>query len=267
MFYFAYHPKTRPTGRRLADALGIVHRGTLVGRGKKQVAKPDFLVRWGNARFPELDGASRVVNKAQAILLAGDKLRAIEQLGRSDVRTPVASRVCPGSGVILARRRRGFGGTDIQVCSHDPCVGAEWYSTYIPTNREYRLHVVGDKVVRVQRKYLERPDERVSEYVKNHKNGYAFKQPSRRLNSSRLDAAVKAVQSLGLDFGAVDLVVGEDKLEYVLEVNTAPACSPKTLNAYSTALADLVRERSGDDYILHPSVEVEKVLANSDNFS
>ena len=258
--YLAYHPKTRPTGRRLAEATGILKRGTLVRRGT-QVDRPDFLVRWGNARFPEFDHENRVVNAAQAILLAGDKLLAIEQLGRSDVRTPGAARRCPGDGTILARRRRGFGGTDIQVCGHDPCVGAEWYSTFIPNDREYRIHVCAGRPIRVVRKYLERPELRRSEHVKNHANGYVFKTPQRRLNKSRLDAAVRAVEALGLDFGAVDLVVDHDGVEYVLEVNTAPACSPKTLQAYAFQLAELIKERSGEDYILHPQVSPEQVEA------
>jgi glutathione synthase/RimK-type ligase-like ATP-grasp enzyme len=82
-----------------------------------------------------------------------------------------------------------------------------------------------------------------------------FKTPARKLNKSRTDAAVKAVEALGLDFGAVDLVVDHQGLEYVLEVNTAPACSPKTLQAYAFQLANLIRERSNEDYILHPQVQ------------
>ncbi|HEY6020337.1 MAG TPA: hypothetical protein VIY48_10650, partial [Candidatus Paceibacterota bacterium] len=139
-------------------------------------------------------------------------------------------------GVVLARRRRGFGGTDIQVCRHDPCVVAEWYSGFIPNDREYRLHVVDGEVIRTQRKYLERPDQRHSDYIKNHANGYVFKTPQRPLRPSRLDAAVQAVSALGLDFGAVDLIVDPEGVEYVLEVNTAPACSPLTLSAYAEAL-------------------------------
>lgn len=264
--YLAYHPKTRPTGRNLADAVGIVRRGTLVRRGA-QVDRPDFLVRWGNARYPDFDREGRVVNNAQAILRAGDKLLAIEQLRQADVRVPEAGRSCPGTGVIFARRRRGFGGTDIQICGHDPCVVAEWYSTYIPNRREYRIHVVGGKVIRVVRKYLELPDDPNGpenpgrEYVRNHAGGYVFKTPQRKLNKSRLDAAVKAVEALGLDFGAVDLVVDNEGREHVLEVNTAPACSPKTLHAYAFQLAELIRERSGEDYILHPQVSPEQVGA------
>lgn len=263
--YLAYHPKTRPTGRRLADAIGIVKRGTLLRKGRQLEERPDLLLRWGNARFPELDRPPRVVNSAKAILLAGDKLLAIERMGVCDVPTPKAWRTCPGEGVILARRRRGFGGTDIQVCQHNPCVVAEWYSGFIPNDREYRLHVVGGHIARAARKYLERPDQRRSEHIKNHSNGYVFKAPLRKLNKSREDAAVRAVEALGLDFGAVDLVVDHEGVEHVLEVNTAPACSPKTLQAYAFQLAKLISERSEGDYIPHPQVSEEALVAIIDD--
>lgn len=258
--YLAYHPKTRPTGRRLASAIGIVHRGTLVRRGKALETPPDFLVRWGNARYRELD-QGRTLNPGAAILVAGDKPAALRKISEAGIRTPGFSTRCPGTGDVLARSRRGFGGTDIQVCGHNPCVGAEWFSTFIPNDREYRVHVVAGHVIRVVRKYLERPDQRRSEYVKNHANGYVFKTPSKKLNRGRTEASVKAVEALGLDFGAVDLVVDHEGLEYVLEVNTAPACSPKTLQAYAFQLAKLISERSGGEYIPHPQVSEEALVA------
>lgn len=259
--YLAYHPKTRPTGRRLASAIGIVRAGTLVRRGKALETPPDFLVRWGNGRFAEFDVAGRSINPARAIWCAGDKLAAIRKLAEQNVSVPQAWTTCPGEGVILARSRRGFGGTDIRVCGHSPCIPAEWYSGFIPNEREYRIHVVGGHIVRVVRKYLERPDQRRSEYIKNHSNGYVFKTPSKKLNKGRTEASVKAVEALGLDFGAVDLVVDHEGVEHVLEVNTAPACSPKTLQAYAFQLAKLISERSGGEYIPHPQVS-EEALAN-----
>lgn len=261
MIYFAYHPKTRPTGRKIADALGIIHKGTFVG--KRKVANPDFLVRWGNARRRELD-QGRTINTAEAIWRAGDKVASFQAFDANGVVHPDFWATCPGVGVVLGRSKRGFGGTDIQICGHAPCVRAEFFCGYTPTKREYRLHVVGERVVRVQRKYLERPELKRSDYIMNHANGYVFKSPAKRLNRDREAAAINAVKALGLDFGAVDLLIGEDNKPYVLEVNTAPACAPKTLNAYVHALAPLVRERSNDDYILYPDVAVQDVLGDDE---
>jgi glutathione synthase/RimK-type ligase-like ATP-grasp enzyme len=141
-------------------------------------------------------------------------------------------------GKVLGRTRRGFAGRGITVYDHPnlAAAGHELYTAYIPNRREYRLHVVGDRVIRVQRKYLERGD--AESLIRNHANGYVFKAPAKDLNQSRKDTAVAAVRALGLDFGAVDLVVDNDGLEWVLEVNTAPSCSPKTLAAYTDALRE-----------------------------
>jgi glutathione synthase/RimK-type ligase-like ATP-grasp enzyme len=100
--------------------------------------------------------------------------------------------------------------------------------------------VVGDKVIRVQGKYLDKPAlAKDKPWIRNYATGYRFRKPRLRLNQDRLDMSVAAVKSLGLDFGAVDLLVADDGSCAVLEVNTAPSCSPLTLGCYATALHDL----------------------------
>jgi glutathione synthase/RimK-type ligase-like ATP-grasp enzyme len=147
--------------------------------------------------------------------------------------------------VWLGRKRHGFGGKDIVVLQEGQAFlegESEFFTRFLPNEREYRLHVVGGKVVRVQRKYLERPEDRRSEFIKNHRNGYVFKAPQRSLRQARLDTAVQAVEILGLSFGAVDAIVTPDGTMYVLEVNTAPACAPLTAQAYIDALRGLLNE-------------------------
>lgn len=52
--------------------------------------------------------------------------------------------------------------------------------------------------------------------------------------------AVLAVNCLGLDFGAVDLLIGDDRETYILEVNTAPSCSPLTATEYIMAFKNML---------------------------
>ena len=58
------------------------------------------------------------------------------------------------------------------------------------------------------------------------------------------EEAEEAVLALGLDFGAVDLVLCKDTgLPYVLEVNTAPGLhSPTVLAAYVEAIKEMLDE-------------------------
>jgi predicted ATP-grasp superfamily ATP-dependent carboligase len=240
MNFFLYHRKTRPTGRVLAQALGV-EAGVEV-----RPNNPEVLIRWGNAQFPDIDRrAGNVLNTASAINTAGDKLRSLRLLSEAGVTVPKFSVEPPRDGTWLGRNRRGFGGKDIVVYQQGvKAVGggvSEFFTEFIPNEREYRLHVVGGNVVRVQRKYLERPEARASEFIKNHKNGYVFKAPQRSLRQNRLEMAVQSVEALGLSFGAVDAVVDYDGTMYVLEVNTAPACAPLTAQAYTDGLRGLLQ--------------------------
>lgn len=123
----------------------------------------------------------------------------------------------------------------------------EFYSAYIPNRREYRIHVFDGKVIRVQGKYLDFPEQHTNPYVKNYAQGFRFRTPDKKLNASRTEAAVDAVSALGLLFGAVDLLVGEDGLEYVLEINTAPKLAPLTCTQYATAIREYLTEQEGED--------------------
>lgn len=93
----------------------------------------------------------------------------------------------------------------------------------------------GDRVIRSQIKKGEDGDLP----IRNHDNGYTFVTfTEKRPHQSRLDTAVAAVKALGLEFGAVDMLLLPDGSERVLEVNTAPSCDGATLMAYLDAIAD-----------------------------
>ena len=62
-----------------------------------------------------------------------------------------------------------------------------------------------------------------------------------KINKSVKEQALKAIQALGLDFGAVD--VGYNTREnkaYVYEVNSAPGLQGTTLTAYTNAFKELL---------------------------
>lgn len=93
-------------------------------------------------------------------------------------------------------------------------------------------------MIRVQGKYLDYPEQHTNPYIKNYAQGFRFRTPDRKLNASRITAATNAVAALGLLFGAVDLLIGEDGNEYVLEVNTAPKLAPLTCSQYVGAIRE-----------------------------
>lgn len=252
--FFLFHKTTRPTGRLLAKALGVRHFGSVI----KAHIRPDFLIRWGNAMPVALAPGATELNPPRAISNASNKLRAFRLFREAEVSIPIftdsryeAVDLQRQGHTIFGRTTTGSKGRGIVIYPPGKEIGYhELYSVFIPNTREYRLHVVGDSVIRTQRKYPERAGAQEDAPIKNVEHGFVFKAPRNRLRPQREELAIKACKALGLDFGAVDMVVGHDDHAYVLEVNTAPACSPMTGTAYVTALAALVKEKSGGAYDL-----------------
>lgn len=238
--YVLCHRRSRPTGRKLAAVFG------LPARCRNPMLRDNIVIRWGTAQFPEL---SSVIQPAESVAKAGNKLVALRIMQEAGVPVPAFSRDGADlEGTILGRRTNGFGGQDIVVYEDGevnlgPVGQHDFYTEYIPNRREYRIHVVGGEIVRVQRKYLDFPEQNNNPHVQNYAQGYRFRTPARTLNRDRLDAATGAVAALGLDFGAVDLLVGQDNNPYVLEVNTAPKLAPLTASQYARALVSLAADR------------------------
>lgn len=252
MIYLAYTRGTRPTALALAQELGLERWGIRVPN-----FRPSTLIRWGSRRI--MPPAGRVLNASSAIAISSDKWAALNRMRAAGVSTVPffaswEEAVANSEGtVILGRTRSGMQGRGIVVFDphriygnrfySQPVRRHEWYSVYREPTREVRIHVVGDEVVRVQGKYRDFPEQgEAMPFVRNHSTGYRFRAPSQNLHSRRLDEAIRAVRACDLDFGAVDMLLfgGEDP-SMVLEVNSAPACSPLTLSAYAEALRRMIR--------------------------
>ena len=269
MLYFLYHLRTRPTGRVIARSLGFRKWGTKRIAPKQPV---DLVLRWGAS--DDLN-AGVEINPAAAIRAAANKWTTLSRLQRAGVSTVPFSRDYADlrqCSYIYGRSSYGQGGRGIGVYESSGMgimLGGqqhEFYTGGIDVNREYRLHIVGDEVVRVQGKYLDFPEQDASGgRVRNHANGYRFRTPRQRLKPQREEAAVAAVKTLGLDFGAVDLILDYEGNHYVLEVNTGPSCSPMTANAYAQPLARLIAERTNGGYIPEVNASAFDALTEQDN--
>jgi glutathione synthase/RimK-type ligase-like ATP-grasp enzyme len=142
---------------------------------------------------------------------------------------------------LLARKSYGFGGTDI-VPVFQPeelpwriAAGWDWFSQYIPVRTEYRAWLFQGECIGTYEKVMQRPTD--YKYIgRNFRNGFEF-QPVTNIHriSSLGDTALRAV---GLDFGAVDILVGMDNQIYVLEVNTAPGVLASHAEPTLAVLAD-----------------------------
>ena len=142
----------------------------------------------------------------------------------------------------LARMITGHGGEDIVPVFQAQEVfwrlkaGFSWFSSYVPVATEYRVWIFRDECLGVYEKVMNRPGDYA--YIgRNFRNGFDFEpvvvQPKAAVAQAKL-----ATRALSFDFGAVDLLLGEDNLPYVLECNTAPGVIKSGAQATLAKLAD-----------------------------
>jgi glutathione synthase/RimK-type ligase-like ATP-grasp enzyme len=154
--------------------------------------------------------------------------------------------------------------------------GFGYIQELVPFKREYRIHVFNGKVIRcaikdaqenpvdswkaTYKEKAERAAERNSIelntdtmnillkavvkdltlpdlIVKSNKRGWKFSRVAvDNTDSDLIEMAKKAVNAIGLDFGAVDCALDYDGKAWVIEVNTGPGLQGGTLTSYIKAL-------------------------------
>lgn len=242
--YILYSRATSTTGRVLRQSLGVP------GGINPPTTRVGTLIRWGstdNVRYMP----GRTINKRNALLLATDKLAALRKLQESGVPTPnVYTQDVPVAAFpVLGRAATHRQGTDIVLCmqradlTRARAAGCTHFSEYIPTTAEYRVHIFQGEALKVSEKVFTGDTEVYVPYIRNFENGYTFRNP-RTVPQTMLriveQYAAAAVEALGLDFGAVDVLVGDDGYVRVLEVNTGPSLAEGTLNVYGEKFAELL---------------------------
>lgn len=239
MNYLVYSNESCVTGRALGEELGIPH-GHIIPQQPIET-----LIRWGS-RATISPIPSRVINKLKALKLASNKLESLMILDSAGIRIPPYG-AAPKSFPCLARKEHHTQGNDIVLCMQEADTrralnsGCTYFTSYIPTKAEYRVHVFDGEIIKVSQKVEdEESDEPIVPWIRNHGHGYIFVNPRRPLSSADSILAIDAVINLGLNFGAVDLVVSDNGIPYILEVNTAPSLGDNSLDVYVNKFEEIL---------------------------
>ncbi|HEY6020587.1 MAG TPA: hypothetical protein VIY48_12065, partial [Candidatus Paceibacterota bacterium] len=148
-----------------------------------------------------------------------------------------------GGDIIVARKvLTGFGGAGIVL--HDPGTdlsndNSPLYVRYKKKKHEYLVHVLNGQVIDCtwKRKRADFEGEHNTK-IRNLAGGWVYCRDEIEIPQDLYEQAIKAVNALGLDFGAVDIIWNKkENKSYVLEVNTAPGLTGTTLQRYSEAFA------------------------------
>lgn len=211
------------------------------------------IINWGNSRPPVGDiGAVRVSNSFAAVAAASNKLvtfRALENKDGiripefTDSHTTALSWLNSGSGDVVVRSTlTGHSGAGITIAkTPDQLILAPLYVKYVKKQKEFRVHVAFGEVIDVQEKRKRRDDDNgesipTNYQIRNHHTGWVYCRENISLPRGCAEMATTTVRTLGLDFGAVDLIYNEKRDEiYVLEVNTAPGLEGTTVEKYANA--------------------------------
>jgi len=250
MIIYPYKPgsnSARDLAREL-DVRRISHRNSRFrGRPEKTV------INWGASTVPEEVAKCTLINRPDAVRLASDKLQFFRN---AECRKPewftdweMAATYSEDNDCTIVVRHvlNGHSGEGIELVErgHYMPEDAPLYTVYVPKKQEYRVHVFNGEVIDVQRKARRRdvPDEQVNWKIRNNDNGFIFARNGDALGDvpqDVLNQAVQAITSLGLHFGAADVVYNNSRSQtFVLEVNTAPGLEGTTLENYARAFRAL----------------------------
>lgn len=239
MKLYAYNNASE-SAKALSVALGIKrikHEGGPI--------RVNILLNWGCS---DLRGRpivfDKIINTSLAVSHAVNKLVALHNLSGAGVQIPEYVTTKQGAhiamyhdGIAMVCRTKltGHSGEGIVIANTmDELVDAPLYTQYIKKKEEYRLHVMHNEVFFVQRKArkMDVPNEDVNWQVRNLAGGFIYANQNVDVPEEAKKQAIMAVEALGLDFGAVDIILGVDHKYYVLEVNTACGLAGTTLDKY-----------------------------------
>ncbi len=246
------------SARALANSLGI-KRIRQNGAYRWRIGKK--VINWGNTRIANWMtpvAVHEVLNKPANVELASDKIQTLRKLNGivplpdwSDHATFAAAWLNAGpkwpgmKHAVLCRTltRANSGRGIVLATSHSELVPAPLYTRYVPKQVEYRIHVfkeLGVIDMQQKRRSSEVAPEGDGRYIRNHDAGWVFCRENVHPPESVIQAAIDAVNALGLDFGAVDIGFHTDIGPCVYEVNTAPGLEGQTLSNYVQAFKQIV---------------------------
>ena len=249
------------SARALSQAMGV--RRLRTERSTFNVRPTDVIINWGNAAPPFTIGVDPIarcrlyaglwLNHPNRVKEALCKLTSLIFFREAGVPHPeftsnwevAHSWLGDGATVVARTLLRASGGRGlvlVQPGEDLPVAGL--YTRYVKKRTEYRIHVgklEGDNyvIIDAQEKRRRSGVAHVHQQVRNAANGWVYCREAVTPPEDAIGAAVRSVDALGLDFGAVDLGWNShSRMATVYEVNTAPGLDGTSPDRYARYFAD-----------------------------
>lgn len=246
MFILPYKPGSE-SAKKLAECLDAK---LLKSEYHKLVTFSSYVINWGNSKRL-VASVEKVLNHPKFVRKAVNKLEAFKVFKAKNVAVPdfttsfeeAKQWIEDGEWVVardLLESHSGQGITLAKTVAELP-TNSKLYVKYFKKTYEFRVHVFnGESIDYIQKRKRNDIDETMfNKYIRSYGNGWVFCREDIHHSEAVETMAVKAVKALGLDFGAVDVVMKQNGEIKILEVNCAPALEGTTLDKYTEAFLSL----------------------------
>lgn len=216
-----------------------------------------LIINWGNSNWPRWYNSDRqyLLNHPVHVEKAANKLKAFQVFQQAGISCPewttdynlVIRWLQENPDLVVYGRETltGHSGQGILLIGTGeeelipPC---PLYTRQVKIKKEFRVHVFNGEVIDVTQK-RRRSGVESNTLIRNLSNGWVFTREDMIVPDCVKAEAIKAVQVLGLNFGAVDVGYNQyyDKA-YIFEVNTACGLEGTTLQRYKEVIERLCYE-------------------------
>lgn len=238
------------TGKKLAKNLRCRFHTNI----EKISPNSKILIRYGNAQESSRIADDTNCNSRDSIIKASAKHRLWQYLDGEEIETPRYYSINDAERIptpFLARQRIHRAGRDITICNspRDIPRSAEFLvPLYENIIREYRVHVVFGKVVRIFRKYP--TQDNAHPIIKTSHFGWRYslsRLDNINCRTSMIEIALKCAENLGLQFCGVDMAWSSKKTGLgrwiVWEINSAPSLNSSSLEIYTKLFQENLMRR------------------------
>jgi glutathione synthase/RimK-type ligase-like ATP-grasp enzyme len=207
----------------------------------------DVIINWGNSKG--IGNIPQYINHPEKVAIACNKLDTFSLLQLKQVSLPdwtsdkeQALQWATENTVYCRTILTGHSGNGIIIAdSPEQVVNALLYTKATKAKYEYRVHVFRNKIIDFQQKKRKENHEGGIRGIRNHVNGWIYARNDITLPILVEQESIKAVNALGLDFGAVDIGYRQsDNTAFLYEVNTAPGLHGTTLEKYVAAFKEII---------------------------
>lgn len=218
--------------------------------GKYVPQKSDLIIDWGCSRIPSWKPSGEVLNHWNYIPVAIDKRESFIQFAQDRVDIPAFTLSFPLAQTWIAKdipvvqrttvtSSKGKGASVVRKAEqlNESC---KLFVTFIDKKQEFRIHVFNGNIIDYHEKIYKGkgkvPD--IMSSPEDMQGGDWEWTRKTFVPANAKIAAIRAVKSLYLNFGGVDVITDQKGNSFVLEVNTAPWLGSICAKRYANAIKE-----------------------------